>query len=197
MTTKPLAIVAVIGSLALIAAGCGSSDSTSSSATTATTASTTTEPSAATGSGKAATIDVADNPDLGQILTDGDGNTVYLFEKDEGDESYCTGDCATAWPPVTTSGDPKAGSGADQSLLSTIQRDDGTEQVTYDGHPLYLYAGDTKPGETTGNGIDQFGAEWYALTPDGSNAEGSESSESSAEDSTSTDDSTSGGYSSY
>jgi predicted lipoprotein with Yx(FWY)xxD motif len=200
MPTKPLAVLAALAALALIALGCGSSDdsSTSTSSTTATTA------TSASGGGKAAvTIDVADNPDLGQILTDGDGNTVYLFEKDESDESYCSGDCATAWPPVTTSGDATAGSGADQSLISTIQRDDGTEQVTYDGHPLYLYAGDSKPGDTAGNGLDQFGAEWYALTPDGSNAEDSESTESSGSSDDSTDDSTEdststgGGYSTY
>ncbi len=194
MPTKPLAVIGVIGALALIALGCGSSDSSSTSTTT--TASTTS--TSATGSGKSAvTIDVADNPDLGQILTDGDGNTVYLFEKDDGGESYCSGECATAWPPVTTSGDATAGSGADQSLISTIQRDDGTEQVTYDGHPLYLYAGDAKPGDTAGNGVDQFGAEWYALTPDGSNAEGSASSSTDSSGSTDSTDSTSGGYSTY
>ena len=67
-------------------------------------------------------------------------------------------------------------------------RDDGTEQVAYAGHPLYLYEGDSKPGDTNGNGLDQFGAEWYALTPTGSNAEGSESDDSSSgsSDSTST-----------
>ena len=144
--TPVIATVALLGILALAAAGCGRRglvqlerarrDATSSS---------TTAPTSAGGSGGAATIDVADNPDLGQILTDGDGNTVYLFEKDEDGTSNCSGECATEWPPVTTTGSAKAGNGADQSLISTIKRDDGSMQVTYDGHPLYLYAGDTKP----------------------------------------------------
>ena len=186
------ALLSVIALVSLVAAGCGSSDSSSSSTTAATTSSTSTAASSGK-SGGAVTIDVADNPDLGQILTDGDGNTVYLFEKDDAGESYCSGDCATAWPPVTTSGDVKAGTGADQSLIGTIKRDDGAEQVTYDGHPLYLYAGDTKAGDTNGNGIDQFGAEWYALTPDGSNAEGGSGGTSTD----STDSSTTGYQSTY
>ncbi len=185
-----IALAAFAAALALAAAGCGSSDSSDSSTTAAAT-------TTAAADAKAVTIDVAENPDLGQILTDGDGNTVYLFEKDQGTESYCTtSDCVAAWPPVVTNGDVSAGKGADDSLLGTVQRDDGTEQVTYAGHPLYLYAGDTKPGDTTGNGVDQFGAEWYALTPDGGNAEGSSAEGSTSEDSTSTD-STSGGYSTY
>ena len=100
------ALVAAVALAGLLVAGCGSSDSSSS--TTAATAATTT--AASTGGGGAATIDVADNPDLGKILTDADGNTVYLFEKDENGMSNCSGGCAAEWPPVTTSGTPKAGS---------------------------------------------------------------------------------------
>ena len=188
------ALVAALALAGLIVAGCGSSDSTSS--TTAATAATT---AAASTSGGAATIDVADNPDLGKILTDADGNTVYLFEKDENGMSNCSGGCAAEWPPVTTSGSPKAGSGADDSLLGTIKRDDGSEQVTYDDHPLYTYSGDTKPGDTNGNGLELYGAEWYAMTPDGSNAEpaGGDESTSTGEYSTSSSEDTSSGYSSY
>ena len=185
-----VATAALIALLGLTAAGCGSGDSSSSSTTAA---SSTTAPTSAGGSGGAATIDLADNPDLGQILTDADGNTVYLFEKDEDGTSNCSGECATEWPPVTTSGSAKAGDGADQSLISTIKRDDGSMQVTYDGHPLYLYAGDTKPGDTSGNELELYGAEWYAITPDGSNAEGSADSGSGD----SSEGSTSGGYSTY
>ena len=196
------ALVAAVALAGLLVAGCGSSDSSSS--TTAATAATTT--AASTSGGGAATIDVADNPDLGKILTDADGNTVYLFEKDENGMSNCSGGCAAEWPPVTTSGSAKAGSGADDSLLGTVKRDDGSEQVTYDDHPLYTYSGDTKPGDTNGNGLELYGAEWYAMTPDGSNAEpagGDEStstgdeSTSTGEDSTSTGEDTSSGYSSY
>ena len=180
--TPVIATVALLGILALAAAGGGGGDSSSSSAPAATaTSSSTTAPTSAGGSGGAATIDVADNPDLGQILADGDGT------------SNCSGECATEWPPVTTSGSAKAGDGADQSLISTIKRDDGSTQVTYDGHPLYLYAGDTDPRDTSGNGLELYGAEWYAITPDGSNAEGSGDSGSGD----SSEGSTSGGYSTY
>ena len=191
------ATAAVVAILALAAAGCGGGDTSSSSApAAAATSSSTTAPASAGGSGGTATIDVADNPDLGQILTDGDGNTVYLFEKDEDGTSNCSGECATDWPPVTTSGSAKAGDGADQTLISTIKRDDGSEQVTYDGHPIYLYVGDAKPGDTSGNGLELYGAEWYAITPDGSNAEDSGSSGSS-DSGGSSEGSTSGGYSTY
>lgn len=178
------ASLAALCALALLAAGCGGSADDSSTATASS--------SSTAGAGGTATIDVADNATLGPILTDAGGNTVYLFEKDESGSSECSGSCATAWPPVIAKGKPTAGEGADASLLSTVTRDDGSEQVTYDGHPLYLYQGDVQPGDTSGNGLDQFGAEWYALTPDGSNAEGTESggeSTSGSEDST---DSTSG-----
>jgi predicted lipoprotein with Yx(FWY)xxD motif len=176
-----IAALAALSMLALVAAGCGSSDSSG----TSTAAASSTAASSTSSAGGAASLEVADNPDLGQILTDGDGNTVYLFEKDQNGKSSCSGSCAAAWPPVITTGNAQAGDGVDSSLISTTKRDDGSEQVTYDGHPLYLYEGDTSPGDTTGNGLDQFGAEWYALTPDGSNAEGTESG--STEDSTSTD----------
>jgi len=169
------ALVAAIALACLLVAGCGSSGSSSSTTAAAT----------ASGGGGAATIDVADDPDLGKILTDADGNTVYLFEKDGNGTSSCSGECATAWPPVTTSGSPQAGPGADRSLLGTIKREDGSEQVTYDGHPLYRYAGDSKPGDTNGNGLDQFGAEWYALTPAGSNAEPAGGGESTGSSTTS------------
>jgi len=178
------ALIAAAALIGLLAAGCGGSDA-SSSPTTAATTSTSTGSGAA---GGAATVDVADNADLGKILSDGDGNTVYLFEKDENGMSSCSGACAGEWPPVTTSGSPKVGAGADKSLIGTVKRDDGSEQVTYDGHPLYRYTGDTQPGDTNGNGLDAFGAEWYALTPDGSNAEpGGGESTTTGEDSTSTD----------
>lgn len=187
-----LIAAALIG---LLAVGCGGSDSSSPI-----TAAATTSTAAGSGaSGGVATIDVADNPDLGQILTDADGNTVYLFEKDENGMSNCSGECAAQWPPVTTSGSPKVGAGADQSLIGTVKRDDGSEQVTYDGHPLYRYVGDTQPGDTNGNELELYGAEWYAMMPDGSNAEsgGGGESTSTGEDSTSTSQDSTSGYPSY
>ena len=92
---------------------------------------------------------VADNSKLGHILVNAQDRTLYLFEKDESDESYCNGNCAKLWPPYTTKGGPKAGKGAEASKLGTLKRDDGSTQVTYNGSPLYLYAGDKQPAKPT------------------------------------------------
>ena len=125
----------------------------------------------------AATISVQGSS-LGQILVDGNGKTLYLFEADTSKQSTCSGACAQAWPPLTTSGAPNAGGGASASLLSTAARSDGTTQVTYSGHPLYSFTGDTKPGDTNGEGSTAFGAGWDVLTPTGEKIEKSASSSS-------------------
>jgi predicted lipoprotein with Yx(FWY)xxD motif len=104
---------------------------------------------------------------LGRILVDAQGRTVYLFKKDPGTKSACSGACATAWPPVVTTAKPAAGSGVKASLLGTTTRSDGKRQVTYNGHPLYLYVGDQGPGDTNGEGSTGFGALWLALSPAG------------------------------
>jgi predicted lipoprotein with Yx(FWY)xxD motif len=104
---------------------------------------------------------------LGRILVDGRGMTLYLFEKDTGMKSTCDGSCAKFWPPVTTTGAAKAGSGLDAGKLGTTARSDGETEVTYNGHPLYYYAGDKQPGDTTGEGLNAFGALWYVLSPAG------------------------------
>jgi predicted lipoprotein with Yx(FWY)xxD motif len=101
-------------------------------------------------------------------LVDEDGKTLYLFEADKTSTSTCAGPCAAAWPPVTTNGAPQAGSGVDKSLLGTVKRDDGTEQVTYNGHPLYYFVGDTAAGMAKGQGSKAFGASWYVLNAKGS-----------------------------
>jgi len=126
---------------------------------------------AASGGGKAAVVATADVGDLGTILVDSAGRTLYDFHKDKGTTSSCYGACAQAWPPLLTGGKAKAGAGAAAEKLGTTQRKDETAQVTYAGHPLYTYAGDAKPGEANGNDIDQFGAEWYALLPSGEEPE--------------------------
>jgi predicted lipoprotein with Yx(FWY)xxD motif len=134
---------------------------------------------AAAGSGGGSTSNSSSGPatisvgasSLGQILVDGNGKTLYLFEADTGTASTCSGACAQAWPPVTTSGGPKAASGASQSLLGTTTRSDGTKQVTYKGHPLYTFVNDTKPGDTTGEGSTAFGAGWDVLSPAGDKIE--------------------------
>lgn len=104
---------------------------------------------------------------LGTVLVDSNGRTLYLFEKDKGSSSTCYGSCATSWPPITTSGTARAGSGITLSLLGATKRMDGTSQINYNGHPLYYYAGDSSPGQTTGEGLNQFGARWFVLSPSG------------------------------
>jgi len=126
-----------------------------------------TAPSSASG---AATISVAGSS-LGQILVDEKGKTLYLFEADSSTQSTCSAACAQAWPPVTTTGAPKAASSASPSLLGTTKRSDGTTQVTYSGHPLYSFVGDAKPGDTNGEGSTAFGAGWDVLSPTGAKIE--------------------------
>ena len=121
---------------------------------------------AATGGG-AALVDVAQNPKLGPILVDSKGFTLYDFHKDQGTKSSCYGACASVWPPLLSSGAAKAQGSAQQSMLGTTKRNDGTTQVTYAGHPLYTYQGDSAPGQANGNDFSQFGAQWYALMPSG------------------------------
>jgi len=104
---------------------------------------------------------------LGRTLVDGQGRTLYLFEADGAGRSECNGRCATAWPPYLGGGTPQAGPGVTGSLLGTTTRGDGGTQVTYSGHSLYYYVGDAQPGDHAGQGLDQFGAKWYVLGPDG------------------------------
>src|SRR6266852_9587250 len=129
-----------------------------------TTSSVATSPSAP---GSMTTIGVADNAKLGKILVDGGGKTVYLFEADKGAASTCYGDCATYWPPVLTTGAPDAGTGVNASLLGTTSRKDGAKQVTYAGHPLYYVVTDHQAGDTTGQRVNNFGAPWDVVGPDG------------------------------
>lgn len=104
---------------------------------------------------------------LGKILVDGHGRTLYLFAKDKRGKSACSGACAAYWPPLIASGKPSAVAGAKKSLLGTIRRSDGRRQVTYRHHPLYKYAGDGAKGQTNGQGLDDFGGEWWVLSPAG------------------------------
>jgi predicted lipoprotein with Yx(FWY)xxD motif len=110
--------------------------------------------------------------DLGKVLADSEGRTLYDFHKDKRSlysafSSACYGACAEEWPPLLTESEPGAENGAIGTKMSTLQRKDGTLQVTYFGHPLYTYAGDKKPGEANGNDVKAFGGQWYALGPEG------------------------------
>jgi predicted lipoprotein with Yx(FWY)xxD motif len=122
------------------------------------------------GAGTVAIVAVGSSPKLGRILVDSKGFTLYDFHKDKGTTSACYGGCAKVWPPLLSEGAPKPSSGAMASKLGTTKRTDGTEQVTYAGHPLYSYVADKKPGEAGGNDFSSFGAQWYALQANGEEA---------------------------
>jgi predicted lipoprotein with Yx(FWY)xxD motif len=153
----PVSIAAVFA-----AAGCGGGSSGSKASSTATPAST---PAAKTA---AANTVAVRKTDLGRILVDAQGRTLYLFEKDKNGKSACSGACASAWPPLTAA---TAGTGAVAKMLGTTSRSDGAKQATYGGHPLYLYQGDSAPSQTNGEGLKAFGAEWYVLAPSGKKVE--------------------------
>lgn len=123
--------------------------------------------SGATATPAAATTVETRSSDLGTFLTDGSGRTFYLFAADRGGTSTCSGGCAAAWPPVTTTGSTTASGQAADGKLGTVARSDGSTQVTYGGHPLYYYAGDQTAGETNGEGSTGFGAQWWVVSPAG------------------------------
>ena len=108
---------------------------------------------------------------LGRVLVDGRGRTLYLFEKDKHGKSACIGKCAAFWPPLIASGKPLATAGAKTSLLGTTRRADGRLQVTYNHHPLYTFVKDTRKGQTSGEELDVFGGEWYAVSAAGARVE--------------------------
>jgi predicted lipoprotein with Yx(FWY)xxD motif len=108
---------------------------------------------------------------LGRILVASRGRTLYLFAKDRNGKSACAGKCATFWPPLIATGKPRAMGGAKASLLGTTKRADGRLQVTYNHQPLYRFVKDTKKGQTNGEELDAFGAEWYAVSPAGAKVE--------------------------
>jgi predicted lipoprotein with Yx(FWY)xxD motif len=152
---KKLAFLAVSPvAAAIVLAGCGGASTSAAKSPPASAART--GPTVALRSSK-----------LGSILTDGHGRTLYLFEADKGTASACYSACASVWPPLTTAHKPTAGRHVVASKLGTTKRHDGKTEVTYNGHPLYYYAGDSKPGAITGQGVNQFGAKWYVLGRNG------------------------------
>jgi predicted lipoprotein with Yx(FWY)xxD motif len=182
-TARLAAGVGGAAAVALLVAACASGSSSSSTAAAASSpaagGSAAASPSAsASGSagGSGATVITTATSSAGSVLTDGSGRAVYLWVKDTGDASTCTGACAGAWPPVTTTGTVTASGGAQASDLGTITRSDGTKQVTYDGHPLYYFAGDSGAGMASGQGSDGFGAKWWLVSPSGSDVTASVSS---------------------
>lgn len=168
--TRPLALGATAAAALTLLAGCGSSSSSSSSSTPATTASQSTTASTSTTAATGPGVTVSSkHAKLGTILAAGPKHlTVYLWEADKGTKSSCEGACAKVWPPVTTAGMPTVTGAAVSADLGTTKRADGTEQVTYKGHPLYFYDDDKDSGDAYGQGSKSFGAGWYVLKPNGS-----------------------------
>jgi predicted lipoprotein with Yx(FWY)xxD motif len=162
---RSLALITASIGAALLAASCGGSayGSTSASSGGGYPGAAGTPPGS---SGPSATIAVRSTA-LGQILVDGSGRTLYLFAADQGTASSCYGACAGVWPPFTVTGGPTAGPGVHQSLLATTTRKDGSIEVVYNGHPLYYFISDKQPGDTTGQALSSFGADWYVLSAAG------------------------------
>jgi predicted lipoprotein with Yx(FWY)xxD motif len=104
---------------------------------------------------------------LGSVLVDARGRTLYVFEKDHNGKSTCDTACVSYWPPLISGGTPRAGTGVHKSMLGVTKRPDGRRQVTYAGHPLYRFVGDGTAGQTKGEGVTNFGAEWYVLAATG------------------------------
>jgi predicted lipoprotein with Yx(FWY)xxD motif len=152
---KALGRVALLAALTVAVAACGGGDDEGSG--TAAPAAPTTAAQAANG----ATVAVASSS-LGDILVDADGRTLYAFTRDKGDQSACSGECASNWPALT--GTATAGTGVQAALLSTATQANGDDQVTYGGRPLYYFAGDAKAGDTNGQGV---GSVWFAVSADG------------------------------
>ncbi len=175
-------ILGCLAAAVALAAGCGSSSKSTTGTTSASAPATSaasapaasksaygsTGASSSSASVSAVTIS-AKHSKHGTILAAGPKHlTVYLFEADKGAQSACTGACTTAWPPVTTGGEPQASGTASAAKLGTVTRADGTKQVTYNGHPLYFFEKDGDAGDAYGQGVKAFGAGWYVMSPSGS-----------------------------
>lgn len=157
----------LLGILALVASACGGAAASGGPAQSPTTTPATT---ATTAPAASHTLTVASS-DLGSILVDGEGRTLYLFESDGQKASTCYDQCASNWPALT--GQVAAGSGVDASLMGSTTRSDGTAQATYNGWPLYYFAGDQKPGDHNGEGLQNL---WYTVSPAGDPVTGAASS---------------------
>lgn len=170
--------VATLLALVVLASACSRTrDADADSAAVAVTPASATADSSTAGdrSGNGAVVKTATDAKIGPYLTDATGRALYLFEKDQNGQSACEGDCAAAWPPYLSPGTPMAAdSGVTVALLTVVQRPDGNRQVAYNGMPLYYYSKDTGPGDTKGQDIKAFGADWYLVAPDGTKLEGKE-----------------------
>jgi predicted lipoprotein with Yx(FWY)xxD motif len=159
---KP-SIALVATAAALLATACGGSAATSSRSGASAASSPQSTPAA---TGSAAVVKTGSGAP-GTFLVDGEGRALYLWVADHGKASTCSGECANDWPPLTTTGAPKASGSVKSALLGTTKRADGTLEVTYAGHPLYTFEGDSAPGQVNGQGSSEFGADWWIVNPKG------------------------------
>ena len=152
---------------ALLATACSSAATTSSPSSAPAAGSSAPAAGSSASASTTGTVISTQAGSAGAFLTAGSGRAVYLWAKDGMNMSACTGACAAAWPPVPANGTLTATGGAKASDLGTITRSDGTKQVTYDGHPLYYFVGDSAAGQTNGQGSDNFGAKWWLVASSG------------------------------
>ena len=171
-TPGPVKLIVPLAS-ALLVAACGSAAASTSAPAPASSA-------AAAGSSTTGTVITTQAGSAGAFLTTASGRTVYLWAKDGMNMSDCSGACASAWPPVPATGTLTAAGSAKASDLGTITRSDGTKQVTYDGHPLYYFVGDSAAGQTNGQGSDNFGAKWWLVAPSGAQITGTDTAAAAA-----------------
>jgi predicted lipoprotein with Yx(FWY)xxD motif len=170
MKSTRLVLSALVGLMLLVAA--------CSPQATPTVAPTTTEPAAAVPVTGGTTVNLVQNDTLGSFLVDDKGMTLYLFTKDTPNTTVCYDKCATAWPPLLTTGNPVAGDGVDASKLGTTTRKDGTTQVTYNTWPLYYYEKDKAPGDVVGQDV---GDVWFVVSAEGEKVETAVATEAATE----------------
>lgn len=159
-------LILPLAALAIAAAACSSSSGTKATGTTSPAPKAPASSAAPAKGGGSPTVALGSSK-YGKILVNAKGQTLYLWIKDSGGKSACTGACAGAWPPLTVTGSPTAGSGLSAAMLGTTKRADGSLQVTYGGHPLYTFVQDSTMGDVTGEGSKAFGAPWYVVNASG------------------------------
>jgi predicted lipoprotein with Yx(FWY)xxD motif len=157
-------IVAILMALTLLLSACGPQAAGARSAYNVPAAAQLPAATQASAAGAPAHVALGKTAQFGSILVDAKGMTLYLYTKDTPNTSACYGKCATAWPPLLTSGAAVGGDGLDASKFGTTNRTDGTVQVTYNSWPLYYFAKDKQPGDTTGQNV---GSVWYLVSPSG------------------------------
>ena len=150
-------IGSIAAAAALLIAGCGGGGSNNSSSTS----------SPAKAPSGTALVNSGNSGSLGKVAVGPSGKTLYLFKSDTSSKSTCSGPCAAEWPPLTTTGALTSSGGVSMSALKTVHRSDGKTQVTLNGHPVYYFSGDSAPGQANGQGLSDFGASWWAVSPAG------------------------------